>query len=247
MKLLLKQVTICDNNSPLDGLTKDILITNGLITSISDVINGSPEVKIIDIKETFISPGWVDIFSHFNDPGLEYKETLETGAQAAAAGGFTHVFVLPNTQPSISSKAAVEYVVQKSKSLLVNVLPIAAISKNVEGKELAEMYDMRNSGAVAFSDGLEPVQTPGLLLKALQYIKAIDGVIIQLPGDRTIAKAGLMNEGVMSTKLGLPGSPALGEELMISRDLELAKYTDSKLHITGITTAKSVQLIKQAK
>lgn len=246
MKLLLKQVTISDKLSPYNGLVKDILVIDGIIQKI-DVSITDTDATVIEHKGIMVSPGWVDIFAHFNDPGLEYKETLESGANAAAAGGFTCVFVLPNTQPVIGNKATVEYIVQKSKSLPVNILPIGTISKNAEGKELSEMYDMHNSGAVAFSDGLLPVQTPGLFLKALQYVKAIDGVLIQLPIDKSVAKFGLINEGITSTRLGLPGIPAIAEELMVSRDIELAKYTGSKLHITGISTAKSLQLIKDAK
>lgn len=246
MKLLLKQATILDSSSPYNGLIKDILIIDGIIERISDsiVINDG---KTIAADGLLISNGWVDLFSHFNDPGFEYKETLETGANAAAAGGFTGVFVLPNTQPAISNKTAVEYVVQKSKSLPVNLLPIGAITKNIEGKELSEMYDMYNSGAIAFSDGLQPVQTPGLLLKALQYVKAIDAVLIQVPVDKSISKFGLINEGITSTRLGLPGIPSIAEELMVIRDIELAKYTGSKLHITGISTQKSLHVIKEAK
>ncbi len=246
MKLLLKQATIFDNSSPYNGLIKDILIADGIIEKIDESISVSG-VKTIEANGLLVSNGWVDIFSHFNDPGFEYKETLETGANAAAAGGFTHVFVLPNTQPAIGNKTAVEYIVQKSKSLPVNILPIGAITKNIEGKELSEMYDMYNSGATAFSDGLQPVQTPGLLLKALQYVKAIDAVLIQVPVDKSISKFGLMNEGITSTRLGLPGIPSIAEELMVIRDIELAKYTGSKLHITGISTAKSLQVIKEAK
>lgn len=246
MKLLLKQVTISDTSSPYNGLIKDILIENSLITNIADTVEGNDE-QVIEGKNLFISPGWVDIFAHFNDPGYEYKETLETGASAAASGGFTNVFVLPNTNPAISNKSSVEYIVQKSIALPVNIIPIGSITKNAEGKELAEMYDMRNSGAVAFSDGLYPVQTSGLFLKALQYAKAFDGVLIQLPIDRSIGKFGLMHEGITSTRLGLPGMPAIAEELLVSRDIELAKYTQSKLHITGISTAKSLALITDAK
>jgi dihydroorotase len=246
MKLLVKQATILDTASPFNGLIKDILISDGIIAKIDDSIVAD-NAKAIEAKGLMVSNGWVDLFSHFNDPGFEYKETLETGANAAAAGGFTHVFVIPNTQPDVSSKTAVEYIVQKSKSLPVNILPLGAITKNIEGKELSEMYDMYNSGAIAFSDGLQPVQTPGLLLKALQYVKAIDAVLIQLPIDKSISKFGLMNEGITSTRLGLPGIPSIAEELMVIRDIELTKYTQSKLHITGISTAKSLQVIKEAK
>jgi len=246
MKLLLKQATVSDTHSPYNGLIKDILVTDGIIEKIEDSIDAT-DAEVVDYPGLMVSPGWVDIFSHFNDPGFEYKETLETGAAAAAAGGFTHVFVLPNTSPVISNKSAVEYIVQKSKTLPVRISPLGAISKNLEGKELSEMYDMHNSGAIAFSDGLHPVQTPGLLLKALQYVKAIDAVLIQLPVDKSIAKFGLINEGITSTRIGLPGIPAIAEELIVSRDIELAKYTGSKLHITGISTAKSMQLIEDAK
>jgi dihydroorotase len=246
MKLLLKQVTINDQLSPFNGNKKDILIVDGIISEIDDTIEPH-EAEIFDEEDVSISQGWIDTFAHFNDPGLEYKETLETGAMAAAAGGFTHVFVIPNTKPVICNKSSVEYIVQKSKSLAVNIHPLGAITKNAEGNELAEMYDMFKSGAVAFSDGQYPVQIPGLLLKALQYIKTLDGTIIQLPMDRTIGKHGLMHEGITSTRLGLPGIPAIAEELIVSRDIELAKYTESKLHISGISTRKSLELITAAK
>jgi dihydroorotase len=246
MKLLLKHVQVSNKLSPYNGLIKDILIIDGVIAQIEDNIDHS-DAEMIDQKDLIVSQGWVDIFAHFNDPGTEYKETLESGAAAAAAGGYTNVFVLPNTKPAIDQKATVEYIIQKTKSLPVKLHPLGAISKNIEGKELAEMYDMYNSGAIAFSDGLYPVQTPGLLLKALQYVKAIDAVLIQVPIDKSIAKFGLINEGVTSTRLGLPGIPAIAEELMVSRDIELAKYTQSKIHFTGISTSKSLELIRLAK
>lgn len=245
-KLLLKQVTISDKLSPFHGLTKDLLVTEGIIDQIDDHID-AVDATVVDLKDLIVSTGWVDIFAHFNDPGLEFKETLESGAIAAAAGGYTNVFVLPNTQPVVANKATVEYIIQKSKTLPVSIFPIGALSKNAEGKELSEMYDMYNSGAIAFSDGLQPVQTPGLFLKALQYVKAMDAVLIQLPIDKSIAKFGLINEGITSTRLGLPGIPAVAEEIIVRRDIELAKYTGSKLHITGVSTAKSLSIIKEAK
>jgi dihydroorotase len=246
MKLLLKHVTIADKTSPFNGQIKDVLIADGVLRKIEEHLD-EPDAKTIEGNDLIISTGWVDIFSHFNDPGYEFKETLETGATAAASGGFTHVFILSNTNPTISNKASVEYIVQKSKELPVNILPLGSITKNAEGKELAEIYDMRNSGAAAFSDGLNPVQTPGLFLKALQYVKAFNGVLIQLPLDKSIGKLGLINEGITSTRLGLPGIPAIAEEIIVNRDIELAEYTQGKLHITGITTAKSLALITEAK
>jgi len=189
----------------------------------------------------------VDCFANFCDPGQEFKETLETGANAAAAGGFTQVMLIPNTQPVVYNKSQVEYLVQKSKALPVQIFPIGSVTKNAEGKELSEMYDMYNNGAIAFSDGLNPVQSSGILQKVLEYILAIDATIIQLPDDKSIGSAGLMNEGEISTKLGLPGKPALSEELMIARDIELVRYTGSKIHFTGVSTEKSLELIAAAK
>ncbi len=246
MKILLRKVLVADVNSSFDNSVKDILIDEGRIVSIKDNITESADT-IIEEPGLTVSPGWVDAFSHFCDPGFEFKETIETGAAAAASGGFTHVFVLPNTQPLVQSKSQVEYIVQKSRSLPVNMHPLGAVTKNIEGKDLAEMYDMHASGAIAFSDGLYPVQTPGLFLKALQYVKAFDGVLIQMPIDKTIGTHGLVNEGVISTQLGLPGIPAIAEEIMIKRDIELVRYTNSKLHLTGVSTEKSIELIEAAK
>jgi dihydroorotase len=136
---------------------------------------------------------------------------------------------------------------QKSKSLSVNIFPIGAVTKNAEGKDLAEMYDMKSNGAVAFSDGMNPIQSAGLLLKALQYIKAFRGVIIQIPDDKSVGANGLMNEGIISTQLGLPGKPMMAEELIIARDIKLARYAQSKIHFTGVTSPKSLEYIKRAK
>lgn len=245
MEILLRQVKIIDPSSPFHQQTKDILVKNGIIAEVGEI--NSSTAQQINIDGLHVSLGWLDVFSNFCDPGFEYKETLETGASAAEAGGYTDVMILPNTSPVVHNKGSVEYIVQRSKEFAVSIHPIAAITKNTEGKELAEMYDMHQSGAVAFSDGTNPIQSSGLLVKALQYLKAIDKVVIQLPDDRSISPSGLINEGVVSTQLGLPGKPAIAEEVIIARDIELLRYTNSKIHFTGISTAKSVELIKQAK
>lgn len=246
MALLLRQVTIADPRSDLNGKTTDILIENGAIAAIGE-LTAPAGCRVVEGAGLHVSPGFTDIFSHFCDPGLEYKETLETGASAAVAGGYCRVLVLPNTQPAVHNKAQVEYIVQKSKSLPVTILPLGAISKNCEGKDLAEMYDMRQSGAVAFSDGVQPVQNSQVLTKALQYVKAFDGVIVQVPDEVALSKNGLMHEGITSTQLGLPGKPALAETLLLNRDIELLRYTGSKLHVTGISTAASIELVRRAK
>lgn len=246
MKFLLKQVRIISPAAPLNGQIKDILISNGIITQIADAITESAD-QVLEQKGLCVSIGWMDCFAAFGDPGFEYKETLETGAQAAAAGGFTDVMVLPNTNPVVHNKSQVEYITQRSKALAVNIHPIGAVTKNAEGKDLAEMYDMDQSGAIAFGDGTHAVQSSGILLKALQYVKSFDGIIIQVPDDKSIGSNGLMNEGIISTRLGLPGKPAIAEELMVERDIKLAEYTDSKIHFTGISSAKSIEYIKAAK
>jgi dihydroorotase len=246
MKVLIKQAQIVCSSSPFNGKLKDVLIDNGIITVIADSINENAD-QIIDVPGLHASIGWMDVFAHFCDPGFEYRETLETGAAAAAAGGFTDVFVLPNTNPAVHSKSQVEYIVQKSKSLAVNIHPVGAVTKNAEGNELAEMYDMQSSGAVVFSDGINAIQNSGLLIKALQYIKTFNGTIIQIPDDKSIAPGGLMNEGIISTQLGLPGKPAMAEELIVARDIKLARYAGSQLHFTGVSSAKSLEYIKRAK
>lgn len=246
MKLVIRRATLIDPASPHHLQQTDLVIENGILSSIGDA-GSDPFDREISLENGFVSPGWLDVFAHFCDPGFEFRETLETGAAAAAAGGFTDVFVLPNTSPFLHNKAAAEYVVQRSKPLPVTLHPIGAVTKNGEGKELAEMYDMHQSGALAFSDGLNAIQNAGLLVKALQYVKAIQAPIIQIPDDKSLNPAGLMNEGVVSTTLGLPGKPAIAEELMIARDLELARYAGSRIHFTGVSTARSIQLIANAK
>ena len=246
MKILIQQVTITDPSSPFNGTTQDVLIESGIIKDIQPAISTEAD-KVITGNQLHASPGWVDVFAHFADPGYEYKETLETGSRAAAAGGYTDVFVIPNTKPVVDSKTQAEYISQKSKSLPVNIHPIGAISKGTEGKDLAEMYDMRSSGAVAFSDGLNPIQSAGLLLKALQYVKAFDGTVIQIPDDKSVGANGLMHEGIVSTRLGLPGKPMMAEELQVARDIKLVRYADSKLHFTGVSSPKSLEYIRRAK
>ena len=246
MKVLLQQVVINDPRSAFHGSTKDILIADGKILRIDDAIEMA-DVRTINADGAVVSPGWVDPFSHFNDPGTEHKETLESGAAAAAAGGFTTVFVIPNTKPAIDTKSSVEYITAKSIHLPVSVLPIGAVTRNTDGKELAEMYDMRASGAIAFSDGIRPVQSAGLLVKALQYVKAFDGVIIQVPDDTSLAPHGLIHEGIISTRLGLPGKPMMAEELVVARDIKLARYADSHIHFTGISSPKSIEYVRRAK
>ncbi|MBO9730090.1 MAG: dihydroorotase [Chitinophaga sp.] len=246
MHILLKNVKIIAPSSPLHGQQKDISIQNGIIQQVADNLEDA-RATVISGNNLHVSAGWMDVFAHFCDPGQEHKEDLQSGIKAAATGGYTTVMIVPNTQPALHTKPQIEYVLSRTRHSAATVLPIGAATKNVEGTGLAEMYEMQQAGAVAFSDGLKPLQSPGLMLKALQYIKAFDGTLIQLPDDQSISAHGLMNEGIYSTQLGMPGKPALAEELIIQRDIELAKYTDSRIHFTGISTRKAVELIAAAK
>ena len=246
MKVLLKQVTIICPQAAFHKQVKDILITDGIITDIADSIK-TENTQTITGNNLHASIGWMDIFADFAEPGNEHRETIATGSNAAAAGGFTDVMLVPDNNPTVDSKSQVEFLIQRSKELAINIHPIAAITKSQKGEALAEMYDMYDSGAVAFSDGRKPIQEAGVLLKALQYVAAKNAVIIQLADDKSISNGGLMHEGIMSTQLGLPGIPAMAEELMVARDIALLGYTKSKLHITGVSTKKSIALIAAAK
>jgi dihydroorotase len=246
MQVLIRRAKIICPSSTFHGQTKDILTNGEKIIGIEDHITASVDTTI-ESGNLHVSTGWTDSFAHFADPGYEHRETLETGAAAAAAGGFTDVLVVPNTAPAVHNKTQVGYIIEKSRTLPIGIHPIGAVSRDCAGKELAEMYDMQQTGALAFGDGIHSIQSSGLLLKALQYVKAFNGVVIQIPADNSIGSTGLMNEGLTSTRLGLPGQPALAEELMVARDIELARYTQSRLHFTGISTAKTIALIRQAK
>ncbi len=246
MKLLLKQACIIDPLSSFHGTTQDILIENGTIREISASISEQAD-QVVGSQGLFVSPGWVDIFSNFADPGFEFKETLETGSAAAASGGYTDVFLIPDTMPVTDNKSQVEFIRHRNGGLPVTIHAIGAITRGLDGRHLAEMYDMQKAGAIAFSDGLHPVQSSGVLVKALQYVKAFHGVIMQIPDDTSISPNGLIHEGIISTQLGLPGKPMMSEELIIARDIKLARYTGSRIHFTGVTSPKSIEYIRRGK
>ena len=247
MKVSIKNATLQSPSSPLHGSQIDLVIENGVIAEIGDDLSAESADEIIAVDGLMVSPGWMDCFANFCDPGSEYKETLETGCAAAGAGGYTDVMVIPQTKPVVDSKSQVQYIIEKSRAFPVNVLPIGAVTKQTAGKELSEMYDMAVAGAIAFSDGNNPIQSAGIMQKAMEYLLATDGILIQVPDDKSIGTYGLMNEGVASTRFGLQGKPALAEELILSRDIELARYTGAAIHFTGVSTAKSLALIAAAK
>ncbi|MEJ7691815.1 dihydroorotase [Daejeonella sp.] len=246
--LLIQSATILDPQSKHHGKVADILVVDGKISEIGKSIKSSAKNTLtINAKGQYLSAGFFDLNVNFGDPGLETKEDLSTGTASAAAGGFTGIALMPNTQPPIHSKAEVAYLVNRSKNSLVDIYPLGCISHNCEGKELAEMFDMQQTGAIGFTDGKKPVSNAGLMSRALLYTKSFNGLIISYAEDQDIAGKAKMNEGVMSTYLGMKGNPSLAEELMISRDLYLAEYNDARIHFSTISTANSVDLIRKAK
>jgi dihydroorotase len=245
MNLLIKSATILDPGSPFHQQVADILIENGVITRIGDDIEADAE--LVEAEGKYVSPGFFDLNCNIGELGLETKEDMRTGTQAAAAGGFTGVAMMPNTVPPVHSKAEIEYLLNRAKGNLVDVYPLGTISYKREGKDLAEMYDMYLSGAKAFTDGNRPVQDAGLMERALLYAQGFDALVFSYPEDTAIAGKAKVNEGEISTLLGMKGIPSLAEELMIARDLYLAEYTVSKIHFSTISTVRSVELIREAK
>jgi dihydroorotase len=247
MTLLIKSAKLIEKGSALNGKTVDILIENGTITEIKSKIAAAKDVRVFEAKGLHVSIGWFDMQVNFCDPGYEHKEDLLNGTKAAAHSGFTGVAVTSNTNPPLHSKSEIEYVINKTQRELVDVYPIGAVSKNRDGKDMAELYDMHLSGAIAFSDDKRAVADAGLLLRALQYTKNFGSVIITHCDEKSISLDGKMNESKTSVSLGLKGIPALAEELMVARNIYLAEYTGGKIHISNVSTKRSVELIRAAK
>ena len=252
MNILLSSVKIIDPRSAFHNQKRHVFISNGIIKNI-----GSPKRKgdkkgykvdkVIDSMNLVLSPGWFDMRVSLRDPGFEHKEDIVSGCQAAAYGGFTEIACLPNTNPVIQTKDVIAYIKNKCADNLVEVYPIAGISVDNKGLELTEMIDLHHAGAVAYSDGEKPVWHTDVLVRALQYIRLFDGVLINHAEDMQLTQSGCMNEGKMSTMLGMKGMPKIAEELMIARDIKLLEYTESRIHFSHISTAGSVSLIKSAK
>lgn len=245
MKTLLKNVQIFDRSSTYHKQTKDILIENDTIVKIEDTIEDK-DAKLLQKEGLSVSKGWVDFKSDFSDPGYEHKEDLDSGMQAAAFGGFTHIGLLPSTQPAISGKTQVEYIRSRANGNVVSLHPIGTITENHKGENLAEMFDMFNAGVRVFSDDLLPVSS-GIMYRALLYSKNFGATIVSFPKDKSLAGEGMVNEGAASTQTGLKSVPTIAETIQLNRDLRLLEYTGGRLHITGVSCAESVDLIKAAK
>jgi dihydroorotase len=247
MNVLIKSAHIISANSPYNGKVMDVFIENGIITSIKNKITPPKNSKIIESKHLHLSVGWFDMQVNFCDPGYEYKEDLSSGIKAAIAGGFTGVALVSSTTPTIQTKSDVQYIKNKTKGALVDVYPTGSLSVKQNVADITEMYDMQQAGAIAFSDDKKPVANAGLLTRALLYAQNFGGIILTHCDEKTISQGGKMNEGVTSVELGLKGIPGLAEELMIARNIFIAEYTNSPIHILNVSTEKSVALIKQAK
>lgn len=247
MSTLLKSATIIDSSSPFNNQKKDILINNGVIEKIEDSIPSHSNYTIVALENLHVSCGWFDSSVSFGEPGFEERETIANGLTTAAKSGFTAVGVNSNTNPFIDNKSAVEFLINKSQNFATNLHPIASLTQKSEGKEMAELYDMYQSGAIAFGDYNTSMTNDNLMKVALLYTQNFDGLVLSFPKNNSIAGEGLVNEGINSTKLGLKGIPALAEYLQIARDLFLLEYTGGKLHIPTISTAKSAELIRKAK
>jgi dihydroorotase len=247
MNVLIKSATIIDSRSDFHNKTQDILIEKGIITNISNKVKNPKNYKEITLDNLHVSQGWFDSSVCFGEPGFEERETISNGLKTAAKSGFTAVAVNANTNPVLDTNSDIAFLKSKASNNAVDILPIGALTKDSDGKDLAELYDMKNAGAVAFGDYQKPISNPNLMKIALQYASNFDALVCSFPQDNNIAGNGVMNEHVTSTTIGLKGIPALAEELQVARDLFLLEYTEGKLHIPTISTAKSVALIRAAK
>ncbi len=245
MKILIQSATILNQASPFHKKKKNVLIQNGTITEIGDKKYSAD--KAIDASGMFLSAGWVDLGAYVGDPGYEHKEDLTSVGKAAAAGGFTELAVLPNTQPSVQSKNEVSYLTSDNGNRLVQIHAMASVTRNNKGEDLTEMIDLHEAGAIAFTDGLKPVWHTDIFLKALQYLQKFDGLLIDHSEDVWLNLFGQMHEGINSTQLGLKGMPRIAEELPVSRNLSLLEYAGGRLHLARLSTAKSVALVRAAK
>lgn len=245
-RVLLKGARVIDLEEKIDRKT-DILIEDGLITAVDVIDSKSFSGKVISCENKIVTPGWLDMHVHLREPGMEGKETILSGSLAAANGGFTGVCCMPNTKPAIDNQEIIQYILDRSKGALVDVYPIAAITKNREGVELTEILELVEQGAVAISDDGSPVMSAELMRRALEYSRMLDIPVIGHEEEASMTAKGDMHEGFISTCLGLNGMPSVAEEIMISRDIMLAEYTNARFHVAHISTEKSVDLVRQAK
>ncbi len=247
MNALIKTATIIDAQSTHHNKTVDIRIKNGKILQIGTNLKASKGEKLIAYDNLCASQGWFDTSVSVGQPGYEERETIENALHVAASSGFTGIAVNPNTHPILDTSSDISFVNKMAEGFTSNVFPIGALSRNSEGIDLAELYDMQQSGAVAYGDYQKSIENPNLLKIALQYTQGFDALVLSFPQENKLVGKGIVNEGVVSTRLGLKGAPALAESVQVARDLHILEYAGGKLHIPTISTAASVDLIRAAK
>jgi dihydroorotase len=226
----------------------DVLIENGTISAVGPALKAPAGATVIQAKGQLVLPGFVDLHVHFREPGFEYKETIQSGTAAAVAGGFTTVCAMPNTNPVNDNQAVTEFMLERAKAAgNAHLYPIGAITKRSEGKELAEIGDLRRAGCVAISDDGKPVMNSLVMRRAMEYARAFDVPVVDHCEDLHLSEGGCMNEGLVSTELGLPGIPSAAEDVMVARNVSLAELTGARLHLAHISTAGSVRMVREAK
>lgn len=253
MKLLLTGARVIDPSHNKDNI-EDILVEDGKIVKTGSNLlkpeksKETAKIKVIELAGMIITPGLIDMHTHLREPGQEYKETIASGAKAAVAGGFTSIACMPNTDPVNDNRSITEFIKRKAaEANFANVYPIGAISRNSEGKQLTEFWDLKEAGAVALSDDGKPVMDAALMRHALEYASSLGLPVISHCEDVNLSAGGQMNEGYYSTILGMRGIPAIAEEAMIARDILIAGFTKSHVHIAHVSTEGSVRLIREAK
>ncbi|MEH6406041.1 MAG: dihydroorotase [Leeuwenhoekiella sp.] len=247
MNALITSAKIIDDSSKHHNKTVCIRIKNGIIDEIAATLEPIKDEKVISFENLSVSQGWFDSSVSMGEPGFEERETIKNGLQVAAKSGFTGIALNANTDPIIDTNSGISYLKNRAQAHAIDLFPIGALTRKSEGIDLAELYDMHQAGAIAFSDYQKSVQHPNLLKLALQYTQGFDGLVMSFPQEKDLVGKGIVNEGIVSTNLGLKGIPVLAETLQISRDLHILEYTGGKLHIPTISSAQSVELIKNAK
>ena len=245
LDLLLSGGTLLDPETGAETRA-DVLVLAGVIAEVGERLEAPAGVRVLDATGKMLSPGWLDLHVHAREPGGEHKETIETAARAAAQGGFTAIAVMPNTDPPIATRDVVAFVKKRAEGLAVDVLPIGTVTQGRRGEALAEMGDMAEGGAVAFSDDGSPIMHGGLMRRALEYARTLRKPILCHEEDLTLNPHGHMNEGAVATRLGLPGIPGLAEEAMIARDALLAEFTGGHVHVCHVSTARAVGIVRDA-
>ena len=246
MSILIKSATLVDSKSNLNFKQKDILVKDGVIVDIADSIDSKAKL-ILDFKNLHVSRGWLDTSVSFGEPGYEERETLSNGLNTAASSGFTSILLNPDCNPLVDSHSAVEFLKKKSSNTTTKIYPVANLTSNSNGKDLASLYDMKLAGAVAYGDYKKTINDSSILKIALEYTKTFGGRVVSFCQDEFLSQNGVINESIVSTELGLKGIPDISESINIYRDIQILGYTNGKLHIPYVNTKRGVELIRDAK